>query len=95
MVVARMLRLAGHGEHDDASYVPTDLREGPLGRDCVEVGEAQLIARAFATAEEIVVWREEVTDEIQRALAKAQQEPKPDPWHENWDARSTNISMNS
>jgi TPP-dependent pyruvate/acetoin dehydrogenase alpha subunit len=52
----------------------------------------QMVAEGFATADEIEVWREEARDKVQRALAKAQQEPAPDPWHERWDARSEDIS---
>src|SRR5580765_4635628 len=33
MVVAEVLRLAGHGEHDDASYVPSDMRNEPFAQD--------------------------------------------------------------
>src|SRR5256885_4381940 len=29
LVVAQILRLAGHGEHDDASYVPPDMKQQP------------------------------------------------------------------
>src|SRR6185369_11437429 len=39
MVVARLLRLCGHGEHDDANYVDTKLKASPLGRDCLRVAE--------------------------------------------------------
>ena len=31
LVVASLLRLAGHGEHDDASYVPAEDEEGTVG----------------------------------------------------------------
>lgn len=92
MVVARLLRLSGHGEHDDGSYVPDTLRAGHVGRDCMAVAMEEMVAEGYATADEIDAWREEVGDKVQRALAKAQQEPKPDPWHERWDARSENIS---
>ncbi len=34
MVVAKLLRLSGHGEHDDALYVDSNLKKSPLGRDC-------------------------------------------------------------
>ncbi|MEP4079100.1 thiamine pyrophosphate-dependent dehydrogenase E1 component subunit alpha [Haloferula sp.] len=95
MVVARLLRLSGHGEHDDGSYVPDTLRAGHVGRDCMDVASEQMLAKGYATAEEIEAWREEITDEVQRALAKAQQEPVPDPWHEKWEAFSDNLSTTS
>lgn len=91
MVVARLLRLSGHGEHDDGSYVPDTLRAGHVGRDCMTVAAEQMEEAGYATGGEIEAWQEEIADEIQRALAKAQQEPVPDPWHEKWDAFSKNL----
>ena len=88
MVVARLLRLTGHGEHDDGSYVPDTLRAGHLGRDCMEVAAAQMIETGYATADEIEAWREETGERVQAALAAAQQDPKPDPWTEVWQACS-------
>lgn len=88
MVVARLLRLSGHGEHDDGSYVPGSLRDSHLGRDCLENGIVQMIEEGFATVEEIERWKRDYTDEVQAAVAQAQQEPTPDPWHEDWRACS-------
>lgn len=93
MVVANLLRLAGHGEHDDASYVPDSLRAGELGSDCLEVGEKQMLEAGYATAEEIAAWRQETNDEVQMALATAQREARPDPWHETWETRSTPLPL--
>jgi TPP-dependent pyruvate/acetoin dehydrogenase alpha subunit len=39
MIVGTLLRLAGHGEHDDASYIPDKTRQGPSARDCLAVAE--------------------------------------------------------
>src|ERR1700736_171515 len=36
MVVATTLRLAGHGEHDDASYVPPEMKNEPFAQDPVQ-----------------------------------------------------------
>jgi len=89
MVVARLLRLSGHGEHDDGSYVPPVLKDSQLGRDCIETGIVQMIETGFATVEEIERWKRDFTDEVQAAVAQAQQEPTPDPWDEDWRALST------
>jgi TPP-dependent pyruvate/acetoin dehydrogenase alpha subunit len=62
MIVANLLRLSGHGEHDDASYVPEEMRESGLGRDCLEVAEKQIIERGGATREEI----DRVAQDLQR-----------------------------
>ena len=42
MVVATLLRLCGHGEHDDASYIDPKLKASPVGRDCLKVAEEQI-----------------------------------------------------
>lgn len=84
LVVANLLRLSGHGEHDDASYVPEELRNSPLGRDCMAVAEQQLLAEDFLTEAEIKEWKAEAVEEIQAAVALAQQEPAPDPYADDW-----------
>jgi TPP-dependent pyruvate/acetoin dehydrogenase alpha subunit len=89
MVVAHLLRLSGHGEHDDGSYVPDATRRGCYGRDCIEVASEQLVQGEYATAAELDAWREEISEEVQRAVAQAQQEPLPDPYREHWSALST------
>jgi pyruvate dehydrogenase E1 component alpha subunit/2-oxoisovalerate dehydrogenase E1 component alpha subunit len=89
MVVAHLLRLSGHGEHDDGSYVPTALKGGHYGRDCVEVAIRQLVGQGYADVDEILAWQEEFADEVQRAVAQAQQESSPDPYEESWTALST------
>lgn len=93
MVVARLLRLSGHGEHDDGSYVPQEIRNDHYGRDCVEVAMRQLVENEFASVEEILAWQEEISDEVQRAVAQAQQEAAPDPYQEDWTALSTHFPI--
>src|SRR3989441_10725166 len=39
LVVASVLRLSGHGEHDDASYVTDEIKREPFARDCLKVTE--------------------------------------------------------
>ena len=92
MIVAHLLRLSGHGEHDDGSYVPDTLKAGHYGRDCLEIAIQQLVAQGYATAEEIQTWQDETAEEVQRAVAQAQQEPTPDPFTEDWRALSTRFS---
>ena len=88
LVVARLLRLCGHGEHDDASYVPQELRDSLMGRDCLDVGASQIIEDGLATAEDIEIWRKEAVEEVQEAVATAQRERGPDPYEEDWRATS-------
>lgn len=89
LVVANLLRLSGHGEHDDAFYVPEEMKQSPLGRDCMVVGEQQLLEGEFATAAEIAAWKEEASERVQEAVAIAQQESPPDPYQDDWKAFAT------
>jgi len=89
LVVADLLRLVGHGEHDDASYVDPALREKPVGRDCLKVAEALLIDHGLATVEEIEAWRREAEEEVDSTAARVLREPDPDPAEEDWRAVST------
>ena len=47
-MVASLLRLAGHGEHDDAHYIAENLRESRLGLDCLKVAEQRLRTEGWA-----------------------------------------------
>jgi len=88
MVVAKLLRLGGHGEHDDGAYVPNELREGHYGRDCMDVGEQQMIEKGWLTPKEIADWTEEIKEQVQIAVTTAQREQGPDPYREDWTALS-------
>lgn len=93
MVVARLLRLSGHGEHDDGSYIPDEVRKGHYGRDCIEVAMRQLVEHGIATVDQILEWQEQFADEVQRAVAQAQQEEPPDPYREDWTALATRFPL--
>ncbi len=88
LVVAKLLRLCGHGEHDDANYIVPELKNSPLGRDCLKVAEEFLLQNKFTDAAQIAVWRREAIREIEEAVAQVQREPAPDPFAENWSAIS-------
>ncbi|HPC62391.1 MAG TPA: thiamine pyrophosphate-dependent dehydrogenase E1 component subunit alpha [Verrucomicrobiota bacterium] len=86
MVVAELLRLCGHGEHDDAGYVDPRLKSSPLGRDCLKVAEAELLRRGWADAAGLASWRSEMVQLVEAAVAQVQREPGPDPYREDWCA---------
>jgi pyruvate dehydrogenase E1 component alpha subunit/2-oxoisovalerate dehydrogenase E1 component alpha subunit len=86
MVVARLLRLCGHGEHDDSSYIDPKLKESPLGRDCLKVAEGRLLREGAADDAILAEWRNECLKQIEEAVAKVQREPSPDPYKEDWCA---------
>ncbi len=89
LVVAHTLRLAGHGEHDDASYVPPEMRNEAFARDSVKYAEQQILERGLADAETLQQWREEIVAEIEDAVNTAQLEAAPDGNAEDWCAMST------
>ena len=89
MVVATLLRLCGHGEHDDASYIDPKLKASPAGRDCLKVAEEHLLRQKWADAAALAVLRGEIVREIEEAVAQVQREPTPDPFTEDWRAIST------
>jgi len=88
LVVADILRLVGHGEHDDAWYVSPELKASALGRDCILLAEQRLIAEGWASEEDIKTWRAEYHKEVDEAAAKVRREPSPNPADEEWVAVS-------
>lgn len=86
IVVAELLRLCGHGEHDDASYVDPRLKESPAGRDCLRVTESVLLQNNWADAPTLAAWRNEAVQKTEQSVAKVQREPGPDPYQEDWCA---------
>jgi pyruvate dehydrogenase E1 component alpha subunit/2-oxoisovalerate dehydrogenase E1 component alpha subunit len=86
LVVASLLRLCGHGEHDDASYVDPKLRRSPVGRDCLRVAEEQLIEEGWSDEPALAAWRKEAQDRVDEAVARVQREAAPDPFKEHWCA---------
>jgi len=89
LVVAQLLRLCGHGEHDDSSYIDPGLRNAPLGRDCLRLAEEYLAEQHWADADTLVSWRSEIVKTVEDAVLSVQREPTPDPFREDWRAIST------
>ena len=88
LVIGDLLRLVGHGEHDDAQYIDPALKAAHVGRDCIKVAEEHLLAQSWATSAEIAAWKAEIKDEVDTTAAKVQREPSPDPNEEDWRAIS-------
>lgn len=89
MVVGRLLRLGGHGEHDDASYIPDVKKHEHEGRDCLLVAQQQALKFGWATESEIEDWYTSARREVDKAQAHASKEAAPDPYRESWHALST------
>lgn len=95
MVVARLLRLTGHGEHDDASYMDPLLRASSVGGDCLKLSRQQILSLEWADPEELADWQAEFTRQIDEAVAVAQRDPAASPAGEKWRALSTDRLIES
>jgi len=86
LLLGTLLRLCGHGEHDDASYIDPKLKASPVGRDCLKVAESHLIDGEWAKPSQLTAWRREAAQQVDEVVAKVQREPGPDPYKEDWCA---------
>jgi pyruvate dehydrogenase E1 component alpha subunit/2-oxoisovalerate dehydrogenase E1 component alpha subunit len=89
LVVGNLLRLSGHGEHDDAAYVPDELRAGALGDDCLRKAKETAIANGWCDAAEIDALQSEATSDVDAAIDQAGREDGPDPYQNEWAALAT------
>ncbi len=89
LVVASLLRLCGHGEHDDAGYVDPRLKGSGLGRDCLRVAEERMTSRGWADRALLDQWKVEAQDQIEQVIAQVQREESPDPCMEDWNPLAT------
>lgn len=84
LIVGHLLRLCGHGEHDDAGYVDPQLKASPLGRDCLKVAEEMLVGEGWTDRATLDLWRREAAQQIENAVMQVQREPTPDPYQQDW-----------
>jgi pyruvate dehydrogenase E1 component alpha subunit/2-oxoisovalerate dehydrogenase E1 component alpha subunit len=89
LVVASLLRLCGHGEHDDASYITPEMKNSSMGRDCLNLAREKLLAERWTNPAQLKAWQAEALHEIESAINQVQREPAPDPRAEKWRAIST------
>jgi acetoin:2,6-dichlorophenolindophenol oxidoreductase subunit alpha len=88
LVVASVLRLAGHGEHDDFSYVPKEMYGEPFAFDCVQRVQEFIKERQLVDSATLQAWREDAVRQVDEAFAMAQKEPVPKGEEEDWCALS-------
>jgi acetoin:2,6-dichlorophenolindophenol oxidoreductase subunit alpha len=93
MIVGTLLRLGGHGEHDDASYIPDQVKQAAHGRDCLLVAEDQICSQGWLTKADILRITAEARAEVEKAIAQTSREPQPDPYKESWRALATPLLM--
>jgi TPP-dependent pyruvate/acetoin dehydrogenase alpha subunit len=75
----RTMRMRGHSEADDASYVPAALLEEWRRRDPVERLERALVETGALAPDDIEALRSEAAAEVEAAQAWAEATPPPDP----------------
>ena len=85
-VLAHTLRACGHGEHDDAAYIPSELKEDYQQHNAFITGSQQLQEQGWMSAEEIEQQRRECIDDVQAQITLAQREASPNPNPEDWQA---------
>src|SRR2546421_5346384 len=89
LVVASVLRLSGHGEHDDASYVTDEMKRQPFAKDCLKLAEKKIVDLEMADAATLQSWRDDAAKQVDEAIETAQKEAAPDAEKEDWCAIST------
>jgi acetoin:2,6-dichlorophenolindophenol oxidoreductase subunit alpha len=88
LVVADLLRLVGHGEHDDASYVDPDLKKSSVGADCIDLAASHIVSQGWHTEADLADWRRQTEEEVNAAAGRVRREPAPDPSEDDWCAIS-------
>jgi pyruvate dehydrogenase E1 component alpha subunit/2-oxoisovalerate dehydrogenase E1 component alpha subunit len=88
LVVASVLRLSGHGEHDDASYVTDEMKRQPFAGDCLKIAEQKIIESNLLDADKLAEWRKDAVAQVDEAVATAQKEAVPEADKEDWCALS-------
>lgn len=89
LVIGHLLRLCGHGEHDDASYISDERKKQPFGGDCLELARQHLLDAGYADQDQINQWSTDISTEVENATSTAQRESGPDPFQESWQVIST------
>lgn len=79
LVECETMRMRGHGEHDDFSYVPHNLLSKYARRDPIERASRQLVGAGVFSEEEIKHLDEECVAAVTEAYRQALAEPAPDP----------------
>ncbi|TVQ90916.1 MAG: hypothetical protein EA400_05570 [Chromatiaceae bacterium] len=86
LVVAKLLRCSGHGEHDDARYIPEAMRAAYA--DPVEVARQRLCDEGLIDSAGLTALQAELGAAVDAALAVVEAEPEADPAQEDWAVRS-------
>lgn len=79
MIVAETYRMLGHAQHDPQTYVPPEELERWRARDPIPRFTRELLERGHATSGELRAIRDEVEEELERAVERALSTGMPDP----------------
>jgi len=79
MIEAKTFRRKGHAEHDDAGYVPEELRKEWEGKDPIDACERFLLAAGVATQDELGEIRSKSDEMMEQSADEALNAPFPDP----------------
>ncbi|MED5586539.1 MAG: thiamine pyrophosphate-dependent dehydrogenase E1 component subunit alpha [Verrucomicrobiota bacterium] len=89
LVIGTLLRLSGHGEHDDSHYIPDEIRASEIGKDCLALAREKLIAEGWNTEDDCNAMEKQAAEEVENAILKAGGEQPPDPYSHDWNACSS------
>jgi pyruvate dehydrogenase E1 component alpha subunit/2-oxoisovalerate dehydrogenase E1 component alpha subunit len=89
LVVTSVLRLSGHGEHDDASYVTEEIKRQPFAQDCLKLAEKKIVDLQLADSATLQAWKDDARKQVDEAMEIAQKDPVPEGDKEEWRAIST------
>ncbi|MDB4665089.1 thiamine pyrophosphate-dependent dehydrogenase E1 component subunit alpha [Verrucomicrobia bacterium] len=89
LIIAELLRLCGHGEHDDAQYITEEIKKSSVGQDCMQQARETLKTRYDFVEKEITDWHTSTLEEINKSIQQVQSEGGPDPFTHSWKALAT------
>ncbi|MCH7549607.1 MAG: thiamine pyrophosphate-dependent dehydrogenase E1 component subunit alpha [Candidatus Krumholzibacteriota bacterium] len=78
MIEAKTFRRKGHAEHDDAGYVPEELRKKWERKDPIEAYERFLVGASVATEDELADIKRKANELLEKSAEEALNAPFPD-----------------
>jgi pyruvate dehydrogenase E1 component alpha subunit/2-oxoisovalerate dehydrogenase E1 component alpha subunit len=89
MVIGNLLRLSGHGEHDDAPYISEEMKKSKLGLDCLNKSGKRILDEGWCSQSDIDDMFKDAENEVNAAIKIAGSESAPDPYSHDWSAYSS------
>jgi TPP-dependent pyruvate/acetoin dehydrogenase alpha subunit len=78
LIECKTMRMRGHSEHDDASYVPRPLLEEWRGKDPIQRFETRLREQGILNEEGVAQIAKRIAEELEAAVAWAEASPFPE-----------------